>query len=252
MNNQIATIINNNNNHESVSSKYSHVQTSDIIARLESKGLTVHSAGAAKSKKEGGEGFQRHMVRMRSPLLTLSNVGDSIPEVLIINSHDGLSSLKIRIGIFRLVCSNGMVVGTDLFEKNIRHVGNVLPKIDAALEEVFTVMPVVAEKVLEMQNRELTQEQQIAFAAQAAQLVVPENAKSIALSSVLTPRRSGDIGNSAWLSYNRAQEACIRGGVRYVTEDTKGKEVFRSTRRISAIKRQVEVNSALWDLATAA
>ena len=35
-------------------------------------------------------------------------VGDSLVEVVLVNSHDGTSSYKLMAGIFRLVCWNGM------------------------------------------------------------------------------------------------------------------------------------------------
>ena len=35
---------------------------------------------------------------------------DSVPEVVFLNSHDGTSAYQLRMGIFRVVCTNGLIV----------------------------------------------------------------------------------------------------------------------------------------------
>lgn len=45
--------------------------------------------------------------------------------MLIKNSYNGMNSLQIIFGAFRLVCLNGMVIGTKFLAFNYRHIGNV-------------------------------------------------------------------------------------------------------------------------------
>ena len=57
----------------------------------------------------------KHMIRFRhADSLPSVAVGDSLVEVVLVNSHDGTSSYKLMAGIFRLVCSNGMVVSESM------------------------------------------------------------------------------------------------------------------------------------------
>ncbi len=39
-----------------------------------------------------------------------ANGDDAQPQILLTNSHDGKAAFNFRVGIFRLVCSNGLVI----------------------------------------------------------------------------------------------------------------------------------------------
>ena len=43
------------------------------------------------------------------------------PEIIIKNSYDGTSQVHILSGAFRLVCSNGMIIGTTIDKYNYKH-----------------------------------------------------------------------------------------------------------------------------------
>ena len=59
----------------------------------------------------GKSEFTKHMIRFRHMGANVVKVGDNIPEkVILINSHDGTSAYKLYSGIFRVVCTNGLVV----------------------------------------------------------------------------------------------------------------------------------------------
>ena len=46
------------------------------------------------------------------------------PEIIIKNSYDGSLQVHILAGAFRLVCSNGLIIGITLGKKNYRHFQN--------------------------------------------------------------------------------------------------------------------------------
>jgi hypothetical protein len=51
--------------------------------------------------------FARHLLRFRhADHLSAPAVGGEVPELVLLNSHDGTSAYKFLTGIFRLVCSN--------------------------------------------------------------------------------------------------------------------------------------------------
>ena len=54
----------------------------------------------------------------KNPDLSITSKGDDevFPVVYISNSHDGTSTFVLRAGIFRLICSNGLVIATTEFE----------------------------------------------------------------------------------------------------------------------------------------
>ena len=63
--------------------------------------------------------------------------GDEIAMRLIVkNSYDGSHKLQIVFGAFRLVCSNGMVIGRKFLSINRRHIGNVTIEVEAVKKQV--------------------------------------------------------------------------------------------------------------------
>lgn len=61
-------------------------------------------------------------------------------QFIVKNSYDGSSTLQIMLGAYRLVCSNGMVVGKQFFSFSQRHVGgNTQIKIDAIQGKVLAL-----------------------------------------------------------------------------------------------------------------
>jgi hypothetical protein len=59
-----------------------------------------------------------------------SAVGDVIPEVLLINSHGGTSAYKLIAGLYRLICSNGLMVSDGEIESiSVTHKGDVLKDV---------------------------------------------------------------------------------------------------------------------------
>ena len=66
--------------------------------------------------------------------------GDLInPEIIIKNSYDGSLQIHILSGAFRIVCSNGLIIGTIIDKFNYKHnIGNLnLLKLDEAIERTI-------------------------------------------------------------------------------------------------------------------
>ena len=64
---------------------------------------------------------------------------------------------------------------------------------------------------------------------------------------LLRPRRSEDVGDDLWHVLNVLQEALLQGGVPRRSVRNR----LTRTRRITAIRAGLRLNSALWDLAAA-
>lgn len=236
-----------------VSDRYTAVKTSEVLFRLTSSGFNVTKTVLTTPRDKTKEGFQKHMIRLSHNDMQLRGVGDSRPEIVIVNSHDASTSIKMLIGIYRLVCANGLIVGQTFGGVSIRHVGDVWSKIDSGLEHIKTRLPEVAESIQAFQGIQLTESQRFELAREAVKLIVPQNATNVNLSSALRVKRSEDSSQDLWTVFNRLQESALGGGVKYQTE-VKNDNVIdiknNTTRRIKSIDRQVEVNQGLWDLVT--
>ena len=91
--------------HESRSEKYSHLSTAELIRILEALGFHPSKVYETNTRKADKRGYQKHMVRFRKEGAV--TVGDSLPEIVAINSHDGTCGLQLWAGIFRLICKIG-------------------------------------------------------------------------------------------------------------------------------------------------
>ena len=65
------------------------------------------------------------MIALQNPDIKIMRNGevDAYPQIILTNSHDGFNSFKFMLGIFRLVCSNGLVVcDNQMVNMTIRHI----------------------------------------------------------------------------------------------------------------------------------
>ena len=178
-----------------------------------------------------------------------------IPEVVLINSHDGTSAYKLIAGLYRLVCSNGMMVSdAEIDAINITHKGNIVGEVIDGSRKPDRGHAEVAQHRAELDATQLTDGEQHAFAESAHTLRFADAdgkiTTPITADQLLAPRRRDDVGSDLWRTFNRVQENVISGGVSAVQRDADGRRVRRvSTRRINGIDQDVRLNRALWELA---
>jgi len=105
----------------------------------------------------------------------------------------------------------------------------------------------LAAQVERMEARRLTRDEQVHFAERAVALRFPDPTRSgMHPSQLLTVRRPEDLGDDLYTITNRVQEHLCRGGANRRAADGR----LTRMRRITSIKREIELNSQLWDLAT--
>lgn len=233
--------------------RYKHIQTSDIVAKFASLGYKVTATSQVKTRKVEKQGFQKHLLRFANENQSLVNVMDSRPEIVMINSHDGSTGYELMLGIYRLVCANGLVVGNTFGGFKFRHSGQVMEQIERAVIEIQHEIPRISAKINEFSAIKLNAAQEKEFAEQAVKLIVPKTGFNVSLDSALTVRRSADTETNLWTVYNRLQENLLRGGVSYNTRNvnplTNEISIRNATgRAVKGIGRSIEINRSLWDL----
>lgn len=223
--------------------KYGQLTTANVIDALRSEGYEVTNA-FSQCKPNKQTPFSKHCVRLshRDFLDTLSP-SDERPEIVIVNSHDGTSSFRIMAGIFRLVCSNGLIVADNMTgnERVCHWKGHTL-------EDVINCSLLVAEQakasydtIEKMKATNLSEKQQKEYAEKAAhiRLAYNKSSKPQFAENLLIPRRHEDnLTPSVWNTYNVVQENCIKGG------QLVGSRILRP---LSNIGQNVEVNRKLWN-----
>lgn len=124
--------------HESRSTRYAYIPTSDVLQGLRREGFEVFSATQARTRTEDKREHTKHLLRLRHVSHTARGVGESTPEIVLLNSHDGSSSYQMMGGMFRLVCSNGLIVPDGICQTvKVQHSGQVR---DRVIEGAFEVL----------------------------------------------------------------------------------------------------------------
>jgi len=81
------------------------------------------------------------------------------PEIIIKNSYDGSLQVHILSGAFRLVCSNGMIIGSIIEKYNYKHnIGNInLDNLDESIENTIIHARKVGEEFPALKDKKLKQ-----------------------------------------------------------------------------------------------
>lgn len=229
-----------------MSERYLFLSTADVIAPLLSQGYSITQAVQRSTRRNGRDpNFTRHMLRLR-PDGAKPVVGNTVPEVVVSNAHDGQARFVIHGGLFRLVCSNGMVVSMgQSYGAGFRHLGDA-EKVRDGIREAVEGSKAILGTVQKMTKKNLTAKQQTRLASSAAELVWDEQKFTPDL--LLEARRDEDKGDDLWRVFNRIQENIVRGGVRFVSAASNRSFM---TRGITHIGRSIDLNKGLWDLALA-
>lgn len=229
-----------------MSDKYVHIKTSDILERFRDMGWDVASVNAPRHSK--APEFARHALRLRHKDFPSLDKDSVIPELIVLNSHNGSWALRIALGMFRLVCSNGMVAGSLWDGIALKHynIKDLEEKVESVTQRMGTLANGLADKIDEWQQVEVPFKEQEEFARRAIGIrwgdktpVTPEN--------LLLARRDADKGNSLWKVYNRVQENLTQGG--YTGTTSNGRTL--NIKPVKNVKRDYKFNYALFDLAEA-
>lgn len=243
--------------HESRSDKYVYIPTVNIIEGMMRAGFQPFSASQSRSRIPGKTEFTKHMIRFRH--MDLSGVkmavGDILPEIILVNSHDGTSAYKLLAGMFRLVCENGLIIADSTVGAiTVMHKGDIVREVIEGSTRILEDSARSQSRVATWSNLQLTSGDQRAFAEAAHTLRFADSegktTTPITAEQLLRPRRSEDSGNDLWKTFNRVQENVIKGGLHGTMRDGNGRRLRGvTTREVKGIDQDVKLNRALWTLA---
>ena len=238
-----------------VSERYKAINTASLVSQFEAEGYTVSKMTHARVRNVEKQGFQKHLIRLRHPDLTVEALSGITPEIVVSNSYDGTAAFRLMMGIFRIVCSNGLVVGQAYESIRVVHVGDAVRKVLEAAGRIQKQTDRIASQIETWTGLELTDSEMSQFAKEASRILLPsqDDTNVIPLvrhETLLKVRRSEDTGRDLWTVFNRIQENALQGGLSYARLNAQGQVRNNTARRITSIDRNLEVNRALWDLAS--
>lgn len=239
--------------HSSRGPRYLYVPTIEPLHALLDSGWGVYEASQQRARAADRDPYTKHMLRLRK-LEHFDNtqvLRDGVPEVILINAHDGTAAYHLRAGFFRFVCSNGLIVGDQIAGFKIRHTvtsQTTSEIIDGCTRVVTESFPVMLDSMDRFKRITLAPEHQYRLADAGIKLRYGTMLPKFTVQDVLTPRRAEDEEPTLWNVFNRVQENVVYGGWEQRTRGYNRRSTVRGVERVSAV---ASINAGLWDAATA-
>ncbi|MDR6351376.1 DUF932 domain-containing protein [Pantoea sp. SORGH_AS_0659] len=228
--------------HGSRSDRYTYIPTITLLDNLKREGFQPFFACQTRVRDLSKRDHTKHMLRLRREGQI---TGNQVPEIILLNSHDGSSSYQMLPGLFRAVCQNGLICGETFGEVRVPHKGDVVERVIEGAYEVLGIFESVDEKREEMQQMILPPPAQQALAKAALTYRFGDEHHPVTESQILSPRRWQDNNPDLWTTYQRIQENLIKGGLR--GRNAQGRN--QQTRSVRGIDGDVKLNRALWVMA---
>lgn len=231
-----------------MSDRYGHVNTGELLPFFQERGFSVVDAQQDKPRLRDFNTVA-HLVQLQ-PNWTLdapaAKVGDGAPRIILRNSHNGRTKLRLNVGYYRFVCANGLVVGEDMAQMEISHRANVAAMLEQFLTEFNEGASRHLHSIQRWQELEINPRAEQEFARRAAVLRFGKDGdKRYPPGLLLTAHRVEDKGRTLWQVFNRVQENTVSR--KLVGLNSEGRPIH--SRPLTAITAKTEFNKQLWSLA---
>ena len=233
---------------QGVSDRYTFVPTVRIVDGLREQDWVPVAVEEQRIRNELRRGFQKHMLRFRRAE-QMATLDEWNVELVLLNSHDRGCAYQLHAGIYRRICSNGLVISEGSFEAiRFRHSKLETDEVVRASFRLLDFVPKVGELVNRFRARELDFQESLDLAHHAMLLRYSGSSESpVDAETLLKPRRDADVGTDLWRTMNRLQENLVQGGLSDFHRDRRGR--LRSVRALRGIDSKVSLNKGLWGLA---
>ena len=242
-----------NNAFYKLSDRYNFIPTNNLIEDFAKENWKPVFAKEVKVRKPEKNGFQQHLIRFRKIEENIQIGSDTLAiEIVVFNSHNGESSFRLMLGIYRFVCANGLVIGDNLFAVKINHMKYNRELLHTSLKTLLERSVRIKSYLQELKNTLLTKDEKYEYAKQAITARYSEKLiqdrgininSNLMLQSITTPKREVDRVESLYHTYNTLQENMITGGW-YIEKGIK----LRRVKPIKSIVENIRVNKLLWNL----
>lgn len=234
--------------HESRSASYGFVDTEELIRALALAGMTPIQAMQSRARSADRFAHARHLLRFAptAQVEQLRRYADipRVPNIVIVNDSLGTTAYRLFIGIFEIVCQNGLITMSAGQEYRIPHRQASVTGIVEGTLELAKQTEGILDHVDQMRAIRLQRGEQLALAAQAISLHRDVNVASLQpyeIEAVLTPRYTAQAEPTLWNTYNNVQRHLERGG-----DYRSGSN--RRTGATNSVSGKVKLNTALYTL----
>ena len=230
--------------HPKMSDKYGFTNTYDILLHMHNKGFKVVAVHG------GDRRYKKVLIRMRS---THHDEREGVkPELVVLDSHDGTSRLRMCLGAITGVCLNGMIAGDMMYSKAYVHRSpDLMARVMLDLLDIDMHIDRLIQRIADMRAYQVTPMQRMMLAdAVVRERWGKETCKDESFvldmrQQLVRTRRVDDQSSDMYTVMNVIQENALRGGASYVTSNNR----LNTVRPISDVRRNLHINQCVWNKA---
>ena len=100
--------------------RFNNIRTADVMDQLQELGWQPVASRLVRSRDAERRAFAKHLVSL-ARVGEDKQVGEYLPRINLRNANDGSASFELFAGFYRLICLNGLMVGTHYSSIRIRH-----------------------------------------------------------------------------------------------------------------------------------
>jgi len=191
-----------------LSKGYEFVDTRKVIDEISKYGYEMVKSAVQPTTNEFLQQFKKHTVAFENRSIEAQN--GVIPQLHIINSYDGSTSLRFEFGLLRLVCSNGLIVKDGTTDEIRMAHTNIHTSVENAIKQLETAFNTQQGIISKLMQTSFSKDQAIELAKYAVEQRFGE-VREYDYEKFIMPNRYEDSDNNAWSKFNTIQENIIKG-----------------------------------------
>ena len=242
--------------HPKLSEKYQHINTEKVIQNiLESDpGWEIVSVKSTMLRDTKVQKYTHHVVKLENTNYKL--IGDDKIQIILSNSHNGVSKFEFFFGIFRKICSNGLVVKEAMFNGiNKKHFSDY-EQINSYIVECVERIKELRSGIESWKEKILTKKQKLDLAIKGLharyqyknsylELMYEVLKERYDIENLIVPVRREDSDDSLWTVFNIIQEKISKG--LYYAKTDRG---LSKANPIKNIHCELQFNKLFWQYAS--
>jgi len=203
-----ANTLDNNNirNVQRIKQKEFYIPTLDVITKLQDEGWKISGVAEQRGKNRK---ITSNYVQLQHPDFAVQNSkgkNEAFTSITLSNSCNGSRPLQMSLGMFRQVCTNGLVRFDQHAEtEKIKHIAINSGNLDRFITPMNGKVNKLLIEMNEMKHKGLSIEDMRKLATKAASLRY-DNLDEINIDDLLKVNRVEDESNDLWTVFNRIQE----------------------------------------------
>jgi len=203
-----ANTLDNNNirNVQRIKQKEFYIPTLDIVTKLQDEGWQLSGVAEQRGKNRK---ITSNYVQLQHPDFAVQNSkgkNEAFTSITLSNSCNGSRPLQMSLGMFRQVCTNGLVRFDQHAEtEKIKHIEVNARDLDRFVVSMNGKADKLLTEVNEMKHKGLSIEDMRKLAREAASLRYT-NLDEINIDDLFAVNRVEDESNDLWTVFNRIQE----------------------------------------------